>query len=253
MNTLLTLAFNGGAYHGFQVQQNAVTVCAVLQDAMQRVLGARPDVKGSSRTDAGVHAAGFCVSFKHETPIPPAKLPLALNSHLPADIRVLHARRVPESFHARYSATGKEYRYTLWNSPVDSPFAHGLYYRVPGPLDVAAMQAAAAHYVGSHNFAAFASAGGKVQSTVRRVLYAGVEQRGAQITFAVAADGFLYNMVRIMAGTLLSVGQGRAAPGDIPGILAGQNRRAAGSTLPARGLCLARVFYPPAALRGAQA
>lgn len=244
MNTLLTLAFNGAAYHGFQVQQNALGVCTVLQNAMQDVLGARPDVKGSSRTDAGVHARCFCVNFKHALALPLAKLPLALNSRLPADVRVTGAYAVPEGFHARYDAVGKEYEYVILNNAVDDPFQPGLYYRVPYPLDAKAMQSAAAHLVGRHDFASFMSAGSTVQSTVRRVAWLDVTRTDTWVRIRIAADGFLYNMVRIVAGTLLAAGLGKMPPQEAGRILGAGNRAAAGDTLPAKGLFLNRVFYP---------
>ena len=154
MNILCTIAYRGTAYHGFQVQKNGLTVCEVFQDALEAVLGTRPDVKGCSRTDAGVHAAAFCLNFHAETRIPLEKLPLALNSRLPADVRVLEARQVPEEFHARYSAHAKTYCYRIRNSAIDSPFSQEYYYRVPGELDTAAMGRAAKQFVGTHDFTA---------------------------------------------------------------------------------------------------
>uniref|UniRef100_S0DDW4 Putative tRNA pseudouridine synthase A n=1 Tax=termite gut metagenome TaxID=433724 RepID=S0DDW4_9ZZZZ len=244
MNHLLLLAYHGGAYHGFQVQANARTVCQTLQDALQAVFGARPDVKGCSRTDAGVHARAFCLNFRQDTAIPHEKLPLALNAHLSGDIRVLRAMPVPEDFHARYAATGKQYEYRVLNSPVDDPFAAGLAHRAAGALDLPAMDRAAKHLLGTHDFAAFASAGGSVQDTVRTLTRLDVARQGRFVGITVAGNGFLYNMVRIIAGTLLEVGLGRLAGDEVPGILAGGRRAAAGPTLPACGLFLDRVFYP---------
>lgn len=248
MNILLTMAFNGTAYHGFQVQQNALGVCTVLQDAMQKVFGARPDVKGCSRTDAGVHALEYCVSFRFTTPIADDKLPLALNYHLPRDIRILTARRVPEDFHARYSCTGKQYRYVFLNSHVDDPFAPGLYYKVPGVLDAAAMHKAGQALVGRHDFAAYMSAGSDIQDTVRTVTQLDVSREGERVLLDIAANGFLYNMVRIIAGTLLSVGTGRTAPEKPAQALQACSRSMAGDTLPAKALFLRRVYYPPGIL-----
>ncbi|MDL2327201.1 tRNA pseudouridine(38-40) synthase TruA [Ruminococcaceae bacterium OttesenSCG-928-A11] len=244
-NYLIRFAFNGAAYHGFQVQQNAPTVCAAMQDAMARVFGTRPDVKGVSRTDAGVHARDFCLSFFSDTTIPCEKLPLALNSHLPPDIRVHRALPVPADFHARYSALGKEYRYYIHNSPVDDPFTAGFYYRVPHPLDVDAMAEAAAHLEGCHDFASFKGESGDiVENTTRTISAISVGRAGDTVVLAVAADGFLYHMVRILAGTVLEAGLGRLVPGEMPGIIAAKNRTPAGPTLPAKGLFLHKVFYP---------
>lgn len=248
MNTLIRMAFRGTAYHGFQVQKNAPTVCAALQDAMQGVFGVRPDVKGCSRTDAGVHARDFCVSFRQQTDIPCDKLPLALNSRLPDDIRVLTARRVPAAFHARYAAIEKEYEYVVLNSAVEDVFAQGLYHRVPGPIDATAMDAAGRVLCGHHDFAAFMSSGSDVQDTRRTITRLSVRREGERVILAVAADGFLYNMVRIIAGTLLAVGQGRMGREDVAGALAWKDRAKAGSTLPAKGLFLHRVTYPEAQL-----
>lgn len=248
MNTLIRMAFRGTAYHGFQVQKNAPTVCAALQDAMQGVFGVRPDVKGCSRTDAGVHARDFCVSFRHQTDIPCEKLPLALNSRLPEDIRVRTAQRVPEDFHARYSAVEKEYEYVILNALIEDVFARGLYYRAPGPLGAAAMDAAGRALVGCHDFAAFMSSGSDVQDTRRTVTRLCVRRAGDRVILAVAADGFLYNMVRIIAGTLLAVGQGRMGCADVENALALKDRAKAGNTLPAKGLFLHRVTYPEAQL-----
>jgi len=248
MNILLRLAYNGTAYHGFQVQKNALSVCEVLQDAMQAVLGARPAVKGCSRTDAGVHARGYCVNFWYDTDIPLEKLPLALNAHLPEDVRVFRAQAVPEDFHARYSAQGKRYAYHILNSAVDDPFRTGFYYRMAGMIDAARMQVATKHLVGTHDFAAFQAAGSDVLDTVRTITQCRVQAQGRWLALRVTGDGFLYNMVRIMAGTLLQVGTGALMMDDLPDILASRNRQRAGPTLPAKGLVLERVFYSDDAL-----
>lgn len=246
MNYLLTMAFDGSRYHGFQVQRNALGICTVLQDALQAVLGQRPDVKGCSRTDAGVHALQYCASFRADTAILPEKLPLALNFHLPQDIRVYKVQPVAEDFHARYSAVGKEYRYVFLNCAVDSPFERR-YHRVTAPLYEDAMHMAGQLLVGEHDFAAFMSSGADVQDTVRRVSALRVQRQGDVVTMRIAADGYLYNMVRIIAGTLLAVGTGRSTEQAVAEALRTKNRGCAGDTLPAQGLFLARVFYPPEA------
>ncbi len=243
-NYLIRLAFCGGAYHGFQVQKNALSVCQVLQDAMERVFGARPPVKGCSRTDAGVHARDFCVSFFAKTALPPEKLPLALNAHLPPDVRVWHAQQVPDDFHARYSAAEKEYRYVILNSPIEDAFVPRLAWRVAGPIDEAAMNEAAACLVGTQDFRSFMAGLPGDKDTLRAITKAAVERRGNYVVFTVAANGFLYNMVRILAGTLLAVGQGRLPPGALPAIIEAKDRAAAAETLPACGLYLNRVSYP---------
>ncbi len=243
MMLFLEFAYIGSAYHGFQVQKGLPTVCQTLQDAMQNVLGSRPDVKGCSRTDAGVHARMYCLSFFSDTAIPSQKLPLALNAHLPKDIRAVRAVPVADDFHARYSALGKEYSYVIRTSHYDDPFLQGQYYRTSLSLDAQAMNSAAALFVGRQDFAAFMAAGSSVQSTVRTVTKAQVSQSGAWVTFTVAADGFLYNMVRIMAGTLLEVGKGGMSEQQLQDAIQSKQRQQAGQTLPACGLFLNKVFY----------
>ena len=245
-NYLLTLAYDGTNYCGFQVQPNGRSVAQTFQDGLEAVLHSRPDIKGCSRTDAGVHALGFGLNFHAETRIPPEKLPLAINQHLPPDIRVLCARVVPEEFHARYAAHAKTYHYRLRCSAVDDPFDYETCHRVNGPLDLAAMQAAAAHFVGRHDFLALCASGSSAAAhgdTVRTITACTVQQDGELYTLSVTADGYLYNMVRILAGTLCEVGAGRMQPDAIPGILASRDRSQAGPTLPAKGLFLEKVDY----------
>ena len=247
MNFLLTLAYDGTNYCGFQVQPNGRSVAAVFQDALEAVLGTRPDIKGCSRTDAGVHALGFRLNFHADTRIPPQKLPLALNQHLPPDIRVLAAQTVPEAFHARYAAHTKTYLYRIHNHPIDSPFDAAYYTRVPRHLDEAAMQAAAQRFVGRYDFLALCAAGSSAAAhgdTVRTITACTVARRGDEVEIEVTADGYLYNMVRILAGTLCEVGAGRMQAEDIPAILASRDRSRAGPTLPAKGLFLKSVEYP---------
>ncbi len=247
MNILLDLSFDGSGFCGFQVQNNGLSVCQALQDGMEALFGFRPPVKGCSRTDAGVHALHYALNFHADTRIPMEKLPLALNQKLPPAIRVNSARQVPEDFHARYSAHAKTYHYHIWNSPVDSPFSAGYHHRLPGPLDEAAMQAAADRFVGTHDFMSLCSAGCEVAqrgSTVRTITDCTVTRNGCQVTVSVTADGYLYNMVRILAGTLVLAGQHKLRPEDIPAILESRDRGQAGPTLPAQGLFLARVDYP---------
>ena len=246
MNVLLRLAFHGTNYHGFQVQKNALAVCEVVQNAMETVFGSRPQVKGSSRTDAGVHARGFALSFHTGGGIPVEKIPLALNAYLPQDIRVRGAVPVAEDFHARYSATGKEYSYTLLNSEFDDPLQEGLYHRMGGKLDEQAMQTVANVLLGKHDFSAFCASGAKEGDRVRTLHRLDVQRQGQWLEVRAAADGFLYNMVRIVAGTLVQAGKGRMSAEEAAAVLDSCDRGAAGPTLPAEGLCLEKVFYPEA-------
>lgn len=251
MNILLDISFDGTNFCGFQVQKNGVSVCETVQNALEALFGARPDVKGCGRTDAGVHAEHYALNFWAETAIPLEKLPLALNRHLPATVRVNGARQVPEGFHARYSAHQKTYVYRIWNSPVESPFEAAYHHRVSAPLDVSAMDAAAEKFVGTHDFLSLCSAGSAVAAkgdTVRTITACKVQRQGPLVTVAVTADGYLYNMVRILAGTLVEAGRGALAPDAVPAILAGRDRALAGPTLPAKGLFLKQVDYPPEAL-----
>lgn len=244
MHVCITLRFVGTQYHGFQVQKNAITVCEVLQNALERLYGTRPPVKGCSRTDSGVHALGYCVSYTQPKPIPERKLPLAINRFLPDDVRVTAARQVAPDFHARYSARSKEYLYRIHNSAVADPFQNGLCWRYPVPLDAQAMQRAADQLVGTHDFAAFMSSGSDITDTVRTVHFARVRRVGEDIVFHVCADGYLYNMVRIFVGTLVEVGAGRMPSEQMADVIAGKIRAAAGDTAPAQGLFLYRVNYP---------
>ena len=246
-NYLLTLAYDGTNYCGFQVQPNGRSVAQTFQDGLEAVLHSRPDIKGCSRTDAGVHALGFALNFHAETRIPPEKLPLAINQHLPPDIRVLCARVVPEEFHARYAAHTKTYLYRIHNHPIDSPFDEKYYTRVPRRLDVDAMQRAAEQFVGKHDFLALCAAGSSAAAhgdTVRTITDCHVTRKGDEIDIEVTADGYLYNMVRILAGTVLQAGLGKMNPAAVPALLQSRNRGQAGPTLPARGLFLWDVQYP---------
>ena len=241
---MLTLRYDGTAYHGWQVQPNGVTVQQVLQDAIQAVTGVRSGVIGCSRTDAGVHADMFCCTFDTDSSLRGNKLCSALNYHLPHDVAVYAAEEVAEDFHPRYHAAGKRYVYRIWNGRQRHPLYERYALHRNQPLDVELLNRAAADFVGYHDFAAFCGAGSDVQGTTCRTIRAcAVERRGDLVLFTVEGDGFLYNMVRIMVGTLLEIGSGRAAADCIPAILEGKDRSCAGPTAPAQGLCLMQVFY----------
>lgn len=244
MRTLrLTIAYKGTAYHGFQVQRNAVTVCEVFQNAVEKVFGIRYDVKGCSRTDTGVHARAFVLSMKIAEAIPCESIIRALNVNLPFDIVVADCTEADEGFHPRYDARGKRYSYRICNSAVRNPFEADTALHLSRPLDVAVMQQAASHMVGRHDFSAFCASGGKVDDKVRTLYRCDVTRTGELVTIEVEGDGFLYNMVRIIAGTLIEVSQGKHAPDDLPNIIASGNRERAGATAPAHGLCLEEVYY----------
>ena len=243
MNVLVKLCYDGTAYCGFQIQDDRPTVFATFQTALLKILGHPTDIKGCSRTDSGVHAKEFCLSFRTEKQLNLHRLPLALNANLPPDIRVLEAVQVPEDFHARYSSKGKEYVYCILNSHTDNPFMNKYYYKVASRLDVEKMNRAAQYFTGSHDFHSFMAAKSKITDCVRTVHYAKVEKEGDFVKFTVAADGFLYNMVRIMAGTLIEVGKGIIPPEKVADIIASCDRSTAGPTAPPQGLFLTKVFY----------
>lgn len=240
---LLTIQYRGTRYHGFQVQKNAVSVAQVLQDAVERVFGERLDVKGCSRTDAGVHANRFALTLRTNAAIPCAAVTRALNVNLPDDIAVLNCREVPDGFHPRYSCLGKRYIYQIWNAPVKNVFLSDLALHWKYPLNVERMDESARAFLGTHDFTAFCSAGGKKEDTVRTITDASVARKGDMVVFSVTGNGFLYNMVRIMTGTLLEISRGGIAPDVIPEILQSRNRSLAGPTAPAHGLYLDEVFY----------
>lgn len=240
---MLTLQYIGTNYHGWQVQPNAVTVQQCVQDAIERVTGVRSSLTGCSRTDAGVHAEMFCCTTETESPIPCDKLVAALNAWLPSDIAVAECRPVSAEFHPRYDAKGKQYQYRIWNRPARNPFLEGRALHVKRPLDVEKMQRAARDFLGQHEFSAFCAVGSEVEDRVRTVTESTVTAENGLVTFTVAADGFLYNMVRIMVGTLLDIESGRLEDGCIPAVLAAGDREAAGHTAPACGLYLTQVYY----------
>ena len=248
-NIRMTLAFRGTAYHGWQVQKNAPSVCAVFQDALEAVLGKRYDVKGCSRTDAGVHARGFVLSVlcpEEEAPaIPCGALLKAMNNALPRDMAVLDCADAPWDFHPRYDCLGKRYCYEIWDGPVKNPFLTDLAYHSRRPVDDALAGEAARAFLGRWDFTSLCAAGGGVEDRVRTILDCRVRREEEHLlVLSVTGDGFLYNMVRILAGTVLEVSAGRLTPGEIPGILLARDRSLAGPTLPPHGLYLDRVFYP---------
>ena len=252
MKLFLRLSYLGTAYNGYQVQGEQPTVQRELTRACAELFGERCDIVGCSRTDSGVHAKDFCVTVSKrgtdvlETSIPAFRIPLALNAHLPEDISVGYAAFVSGEFHPRYDVKHKEYVYRIYNSASRSPFEINRAWHYPKQIDDAAlhnMQAAAQHYCGTHDFTSFMAQGATVAHAVRTVTHASVEKCGDVIEFRVAADGFLYNMVRIMTGTLIAVAEGKLKSDEIPNIIAAKDRNRAGMTAPAHGLYLNSVVY----------
>ena len=243
MNYKLTISFDGSNYHGWQRQLNDITVAACMENAVMRIFGEYTTVNGCSRTDAGVHALEYCCNFRSQKQFSPEKLIASLNSQLPKDICVNRCELVPEEFHARFDCKSKEYVYVLLNSKTNSPFLINRAYFYPYMVDVELMNTVSGEFVGTHDFASFCASGSSVSSTVRTVESFKVERRGELVTFCVTADGFLYNMVRIMVGTLLDISRGKIGPGALGGILEAKDRTLAGITAPAAGLYLAHVYY----------
>lgn len=243
-NILLTLCYVGTNYHGWQIQENAITVQSVFQTALSNVIKEDVDIKGCSRTDSGVHANMYCVSMKINSDIPCERLKMAMNRFLPSDIAVTSVREVPLDFHARYSCKGKEYIYKIWNASVRNPFLNGRVLHYWYPLDIEKLNIAAKEYVGTHDFTSFCTLDSRdMGDMIRTVKYFSVEKNGNLVTMKVSADGFLYNMVRIMVGTLIRVSMGKIEPSDIKGIIDEKNRAKAGPTAVAYGLYLNKVFY----------
>ena len=242
---LLTISYLGADYAGWQVQPNAPTVQAEMCSAAASLFGCECAVTGCSRTDSGVHAREFLctVEFRGKAnAVPAARVPAAMNALLPDGISVLSCEECPDSFHPRYGIRGKEYVYLIHNSPLRDPFSVGRAYQFPARLDERAMDECAREFIGKHDFSAFMAAGSKIEDAVRTVFGASVAREGDLVTFTVSADGFLYNMVRIMAGTLIDAGLGKTGPEAIRALLDGGSRADAGATLPACGLYLNKIL-----------
>ncbi len=243
-NILIKISYDGSRFHGWQIQDNALTVQQCFQESIAKILGACPDIKACSRTDAGVHARVFCISMHVDTPVTNERLRSALNHFFPSFMACLSVETVADDFHARYSCLGKEYEYIIWNKEVRNPFLDGRALHYWYPIDEKLMDEAAKHYIGMHDFTSFCTLDARKLGDMTRTVYnAGVRREGDMVIFSVAADGFLYNMVRIMLGTLLRVQQRKFVPDDIPRILEKRDRKAAGPTAEPYGLYLNRVFY----------
>lgn len=243
-NLLFTLRYDGSAFHGWQIQNNAVTVQEVFQNSVRSVLGECPDIKGCSRTDSGVHANMFCVSMKTSHSIPCERLMMAVNNFLPESVAVTDIREVPLDFHARYSAKGKRYVYKVHNSAVRDPFLSGRVYRLYKHIDEELLNTASEAFVGRHDFTSFCTLDKREKGDfTRTVSEFKVTRDGDMVYFTVTADGFLYNMVRIMVGTLLAINMGTIRADAIDEILSQCDRSFAGPTAPAQGLYLDEVFY----------
>ena len=242
-NIALKLMYVGTAYHGWQVQKNAATVAETLNHALETVVCHPVNCVGAGRTDAGVHAELYVANFHTSSTIPCERLPLAVNSRLPEDIVVVKATEVPDSFNAIGSCEKKEYTYRIYNSRIRNAFYVNRAWFYPKYLDEAVMQRAASHFVGTHDFAAVRSVGTETRTTVRTVHYFDVSRSGDLIECKVCANGFLYNMVRAMVGTIVYAAEGKFSPDSVQDILLSKNRTAAGPTVPPGGLYMTRLWY----------
>ena len=249
----LTIAYDGTAYEGWQVQQTGTGVQEIVETALAKLFPSKPRLHSASRTDTGVHALGMVAHFEvpaAEFKMSARKLALALNAWLPPDIRILAAARAPEHFHARFDAEGKQYRYFVWNHAAMNPLLRHRAWQVTRPLDLEAMRAAAPLFVGRHDFKSFAgSRNYEMKSTVRTVKRCDIKKSGRQLTFIIEGDGFLYKMCRGMVGTLVQIGLGKFPAHEIRRMLAKRDRRMAGMTAPAHGLVLWKVFYRKSTVR----
>lgn len=255
-NVLMTIEYDGTGFSGWQIQPESRTVQGEVQKALKKICGQDIKAEGTSRTDAGVHALGQRASFKGDFGIPVERIARVMNSLLPGDIKIKEAKEMPLDFHARFDAKGKKYIYRIINCAEKNVFKRNFYYYYDRPLDVNRMRKAASYLVGTHDFASFMAMGSTPQETTVRTLYSyDVEERtdrGGEKEFelTVKGDGFLYNMVRIMTGTIIDAGRGAIEPEEVPEIICAGDRSRAGRTAPARGLYLAEVYYDKKYLEG---
>lgn len=244
MNICLIISYLGSNYYGFQKQKNVNTIQGVLEESLKKLFNKEINTIGCSRTDAGVHAKNYYCNFHVEScNIPFLNIRKALNSYLPYDIRILNCFEVNESFHSRYSATKKQYVYKIFNGEVLSPFNYFDHMHFKHPLDFSKMQKACKYFEGEHDFKAFATKGSSVKSTIRTIYQSNLEKNNNVITYRVLGNGFLYNMVRIIVGTLIMVGQNRINYEEIPNIIKVGERNKAGFVSESKGLSLEKIYY----------
>lgn len=242
-NIKLTIEYDGKCYNGWQKQPNKLNIQGEIERAIYNITKEEVDLIGSGRTDAGVHALGQVANFKTNSEISIEKLPLAINSQLKNSIVIKEAEEVNERFHSRYNAKRKTYRYIINNSKCGTAIYRNLEYSYPFKLDAEKMKQASKYFEGEHDFKAFKSSGTSSKNSVRTIYKAIVKQEGEKIIIELTGNGFLYNMVRIISGTLLDVGLGKIQPEEIPEMIESKDRQRAGKTLPAHGLYLVEVKY----------
>lgn len=239
----MTIEYDGTNYAGWQKQKNGITIQQKLEEAIELIINDKIKVIGSSRTDAGVHARGFVANFNTESKINVENFKDAINSKLPRDIVILSSEEVDMDFHSRYSSIGKKYSYTILNRHEPTALERNYVYHYKKQLDFQAMEEASAYFIGEHDFSAFKTAGSSVKTTVRNIKNAYLNKNEGKVIFYIEGDGFLYNMVRIMVGTLIDVGIHKLKPYEISNIIKSKDRTMAGKTAPASGLCLEVVYY----------
>jgi tRNA pseudouridine38-40 synthase len=243
----LTIAYDGGRYAGWQVQKTGIGIQQRVEEAIAKIFPGATRLRSSSRTDTGVHALGMAAQVEipaGQFKMPPAKLALAINAHLPPDIRVMRTVRRRLDFDARFDATAKQYRYFVWNGPVQNPILRHQAWHVSRPLDLPTIRQAAKLFLGKHDFKSMAATRNyEATSTVRTLTRCDIRRNGPLLTFILEGDGFLYKMCRGIVGTLVQIGQGKLAGQTVPAILLRKDRRAAGMTAPAHGLVLWKVMY----------
>lgn len=242
-NIKLILQYDGSCYHGFQIQPDVVTIQSVLQDALKEITGETIKVNGCSRTDAGVHAINYCAGFLTDSPIPADRFSLVMNNYLPSDIRIISSSLENDDFHPRFSVRSKQYVYTIMNSKEINVFNRNYVWQYDNYLDVDLMNKAAEYIVGEQDFKSFMTSGPQLETTVRNVMSLDVHRYDDIIKIYIEADGFLYNMVRIITGTLLWVGEGKISPEDVKSIINKKDRSFAGPTAPPQGLALNKIYY----------
>ncbi|WP_446897979.1 tRNA pseudouridine(38-40) synthase TruA [Clostridium sp. LBM24168] len=242
-NIKLIVEYDGTNYSGWQKQKNAMTIQEKLEKAIKKSTGELCETIGSSRTDAGVHARGFVCNFLTNSKIPPNNFKMVLNKLLPDDIVVLKSEEVDVSFHSRYDSKGKKYTYTIITGSNRPAIGRNYMYYYYRKLNIEDMKKACKYFIGEHDFSAFKSSGSSIKTSVRKIIEFTIVEKRNLLRFSVVGNGFLYNMVRIMVGTVLEVGAGRFKPEDIEVILASKDRSKAGKPVPPQGLCLEKVFY----------
>lgn len=242
-NIRIIIEFDGSNFCGWQKQPKGRTVQQTVEKAINKATNEQIEINGSSRTDAGVHAKGMVANFFTNSTIPADKFREAINARLPEDVSIIKSEEVDENFHARYSSKGKTYSYTIINRYERLSLGHQYLYHYRYKLDMEKMNEACTYFVGKHDFSAFMSPGSSIKTTVRTIHDIHIQKNGDKIIIYVTGDGFLYNMVRIIVGTLLKIGNGKLEPEDIPQIIEEKNRKRAGMCVPPNGLVLEKVFY----------